>query len=216
MSTLTFNYWMFFYSLWVVFVILILDLEVERETEHNLAILKETFSLPGSQEWCHVWKSAQNGANMLFQNIFFFSNMIYICWIDLVAGLYAQIWFWQWPVHSSHFTKSTVSPNIVNIPTHLIRLLFLLLCFGYSGTALHHYDHRIQAIYKRGLLWRREHHVPRETRHHHPRHAGGCHHYLHRHHCEFYSVNLPSLLAGSFITSHLSEAEIMESLHFTH
>lgn len=47
-STLPFNFF-FLLLLQGSFIIVILDLEVQRERENNLAILRETFSLPNSR-----------------------------------------------------------------------------------------------------------------------------------------------------------------------
>lgn len=90
----------------------------------------------------------------------------------------------------------------------VMKLLLRFLC---SGTALHHHDHCVQTISKRGSLWWREHHVPPETRHHHPRPAGCRHHLLHCRHCKFLS-DFP--LMGSRCTFILTFQKILVTSSF--
>lgn len=92
---------------------------------------------------------------------------------------YSENWnlaFLRAAAYSCSDPRGALESNLMNSP----------LCFWCSGASLHRHEHHVQALWARHLLWRREHQIPHQTRHHHPRHVGGRHHLLHGHHRKFY------------------------------
>lgn len=113
------------------FIIVILDLEIMRERENNLAMLRKTFSLLNFGKWCNVWKCVQNETNMLFQNILL-KYQSPLTWFNIVLGRSGQFVIEAvTEVNISQlntnalisFTKNTISLNIVNILTHSYRTI---------------------------------------------------------------------------------------------
>ena len=72
-----------------------------------------------------------------------------------------------------------------------------MVCRPSSGPALSHPDAHVQSVPERHLLWRWEHQLPLQERHHLPRKHGRRHHHLLHRHRESYSSEHCRLIHGN-------------------